>query len=159
MLHPHPPKSPCRQQLHLWMSRYTVQLCFYRELALRPPQTFEKASEFLSGQLSQRWIHKAQFWHPPLKFESRRQIPTKWRRRCTPPPVALQGVATPPSRFFPQFRVCRRGVAATPPPKGHVAPHLGPPCGVLRVVWTSETLSRSRVWSSYTCECRATLRH
>ena len=27
----------------------------------------------------------------------------KWRRRYTPP-IALQGVATPPSRFFPQFR-------------------------------------------------------
>ena len=34
---------------------------------------------------------------------------------ATLPPVALQGVATPPSRLFPQFRGCRRGVAATPP--------------------------------------------
>ena len=39
---------------------------------------------------------------------------------ATPPPVALQGVATRPSRLFPQFRVSRRGVAARPPvkPKG-----------------------------------------
>ena len=29
--------------------------------------------------------------------------------------------------------------------------------GVLRVVWTSETLSRSKGWSSYTCERRTTL--
>ena len=46
--------------------------------------------------------------------------------RCTPP-VALQGVATPPSRLFPQFRGCRRGVAATPPPPG-------PRCTLSRVV-------------------------
>ena len=33
---------------------------------------------------------------------------------ATSPPVVLdQGVATPPSRLFPQFRVCRRGAAAT----------------------------------------------
>ena len=29
--------------------------------------------------------------------------------------------------------------------------------GGSRVVWTSETLSRSKGWSSYTCECRTTL--
>ena len=28
---------------------------------------------------------------------------------ATPPPVPLQGVATPPWRVFPQFRVCCRG--------------------------------------------------
>ena len=38
---------------------------------------------------------------------------------ATTPPVALQGVATPLSRLFPQFRGCRRGAA--------VAPHPGPP--------------------------------
>ena len=48
-------------------------------------------------------------------------------------------------------------VAATPSLKGPVAPHPGPPWRVSRVVWTSETLSRSRGWSSYTCECRAAL--
>ena len=49
----------------------------------------------------------------------------KWRRRYTPPRrVALQGVATPSSWFFPQFRVCCRG-SYTPPLKGPVAPqHL-----------------------------------
>ena len=44
-------------------------------------------------------------------------------RRYTPAPVALQGVATPLSRRFLQFAVCSRGVAATPPPKGPIAPH------------------------------------
>ena len=78
---------------------------------------------------------------------------------ATSPSVALQGVATPPSCLFPQFRVWGRGVAATPPSKGPVAPHPRPPCRVSRVVWTFETLSRSRGWSSYTCECRATLWH
>ena len=89
--------------------------------------------------------------------------------------------ATPPlSRLFPQFRVCRRGVAATPPLKGPVPTQPRSPvalnwllgkkdCGTAtcegnivrsvaapRVVCTSETLSRSRGWSSYTCECGAT---
>ena len=98
--------------------------------------------------------------------------PTKWRRRYTPLPVALQGIATTPLRLFPQFA----GVSQRHPPKGPMAPHPGPPCstylgsweggggvalppvGVSRVVWTSEALSRSRGWSSYTCERRATLR-
>ena len=52
--------------------------------------------------------------------------PTKWCRRYTPPPVALQGVATPLSQFFPQFPMQRRGVAATPPPNGPIAPHPVP---------------------------------
>ena len=38
-----------------------------------------------------------------------------------PPPVALQGVATPLSWLCPQFPACSRGVAATPPPKNPVA--------------------------------------
>ena len=45
---------------------------------------------------------------------------------ATPPPVALQGVATLLSRLFPQFPVCSRGVAAIPPPKGPIAPHPVP---------------------------------
>ena len=44
-----------------------------------------------------------------------------------PPSIALQGVATTPSRLFPQFRGCGRGVAATPPaPKRALSPHPGP---------------------------------
>ena len=35
------------------------------------------------------------------------------------------------------------------PPKGPVAPHPGPPCRVSRVLWTSETLSRSKGCSCY----------
>ena len=35
-----------------------------------------------------------------------------------PSTVALQGVGTPLLRLFPQFRACRRGVAATPSQKG-----------------------------------------
>ena len=42
--------------------------------------------------------------------------------------------------------------------KGPVAPHPGPPYRPW-VVWTSETLSSFRGWSSYTCECRAALWH
>ena len=53
---------------------------------------------------------------------------TKWRRPYTPT-VALQGVATPPSWLFLQFRVCRRGVAATPPPLPRaLSPIPDPPC-------------------------------
>ena len=55
----------------------------------------------------------------------------------------------PPSRLFPQFRVCRRRVvAATPPP-----PRAKGPCRVSRVVWTrfSKTLSRFRGCSCYPC--------
>ena len=42
--------------------------CFYTELALRRPQTFQKISEFLPKRFSQRWIPKLQFWYPPLRF-------------------------------------------------------------------------------------------
>ena len=79
---------------------------------------------------------------------------------ATPPPhVALQGIATPPSRLFPHFRGCRRGVATTPPPcKGPVAPpHPGPPCRVSQVVWTSKALSRfmgCRCYPRYTLTLR-----
>ena len=71
-----------------------------------------------------------------------------------PPPVVLQGAATPPSRPSPQFRLRRKSVAATPPPKGRVAPHRGPPAaltsvlghprGAPRAVWASETPSCPR---------------
>ena len=75
-----------------------------------------------------------------------------------PPPVALQGVATPWSGSF-----CRvKGVATVSqlhPPKGPVAPHPEPPCRVSRVVWASGALSRSRGCSWYPCGCRATLSH
>ena len=101
------------------------------------------------------WVSIIALWGPKAFFRllqnfSKIKMREKSALRLTgadatpPPPVALQGVATPPSRILPQFRVCRRGVAATPPPKGPVAPHPGPPCRVPRVVWTSEALSRSR---------------
>ena len=48
---------------------------FFTELALRPPQTFEKISEFRSERFSQRWIPKPQFWYPPLRFGSQQRIP------------------------------------------------------------------------------------
>ena len=63
--------------------------------------------------------------------------------------VALQDAATPPSRLLLQCRVCRRDVAATPRPKGpsQHSPWLserGAGFSTSRVVWASETLSRSR---------------
>ena len=36
-------------------------------MALKPTQTFEKFSEFLSERFSQRWIPKPQFRYPPLR--------------------------------------------------------------------------------------------
>ena len=48
---------------------------FNTELALRPPQTFEKSSELLPERSSQGWIPKPQFWYPPLRFGSQRWIP------------------------------------------------------------------------------------
>ena len=48
------------------------------ELALRPPQTFEKNSTFLPERFwkfSQGWIPKPQFWYPPLGLGSQHRIP------------------------------------------------------------------------------------
>ena len=44
------------------------------ELAVRPPQTFEKFSDLLSEPLSQWWIPKLQFWQSPLTFGSQHRI-------------------------------------------------------------------------------------
>ena len=57
----------------------------------------------------------------------------KWRRRYNPPSFALQGVATPLSRLILLFPMCSRGVAATLPQKGPVAPHSGGLRGVSQV--------------------------
>ena len=77
----------------------------------------------------------------------------------TPHSVVLQGVATPLSRLFLQFPVCSRGVATTPPPTRPIArTPCRTPVAMSQVFWTSKTLLRSRGWSSYTCECHATLR-
>ena len=47
---------------------------------LRPPQTFEKNSEFFPERfwkISQGWIPKPQFWYPPLRFGSQHRIPKR----------------------------------------------------------------------------------
>ena len=105
-------------------------------------------------------VHGGSAWHSP-QYHHPLSLWTASLRGAdtTTPPCRDPNVATPRSRLFSQLRVCGRSVAATTPPKGPVAPHPGPTCGVSQVVWTSETLSRSRGWSSYACECRATLWH
>ena len=42
---------------------------FSTELALRPPQRFERISRFLPGRFSQRWIPKSQFWYPLVDLD------------------------------------------------------------------------------------------
>ena len=87
------------------------------------------------------------------------------------PPVALHGVAAPPSRLFQQFPLCHRGVAATPP-RALSRPIPDPPVALIwllgggsvalppaRGVARSLDLQNPVVlqgWSSYTCE-RVTL--
>ena len=84
--------------------------------------------------------------------------PPKWHRRYTTTPVALEGAATPPVRLFPQFRGCRRGVAAIPPPPPAIRPCHTPsrtPCKVSRLFWKSETRAHAKgvVLSEKACFC------
>ena len=56
----------------IWQRAHGQGFC--TQLALRHPQTFEKLSEFLSEQCSQRWISNPQFWYPPLRSGSQHRI-------------------------------------------------------------------------------------
>ena len=58
---------------------------------------------------------------------------------ATPPPVALQSVATPPVAALSAVSRVSQGCRSYTPPKTPAAPHPGPPCRVSQVVWTSET--------------------
>ena len=60
------------------------------------------------------------------------------------------GPSSSPAKLRPWFELTAKMVMGVVP--GLVNCHLR---GVSRVVWTSNTLSHSRGWSSYSCECRA----
>ena len=83
-------------------------------------------------------------------------IQSKWHRRSLPLPSRSRVQLHPRRGSFLSFE-CVAGVSQLHPPKGPCRTPSRTPCTVSQVVWTSETLSRSRRWSSYTCECRATI--
>ena len=80
-------------------------------------------------------------WNPEFSVSPFQPKMAKFESKCT---INL-GKKRQKDKFH--FHACTRGAVALSPPK-RVAGSL-----------TSEILSRSRGWSSYTCECRATLRH
>ena len=86
-------------------------------------------------------------WKEPLQLWVALLLDKLSDSDATPPPVALQGVATPLSGLFLQFPVCGRGVATTPHQRALSHPITDPIAiisALSQVIWTSEALSRSR---------------
>ena len=127
-----PQRNESYERRNPWNRTISTVLWVHRKLPQSTVKLVLPSNESYESKTGYNRTPATVLWVPLIQINvlSRKSCThSKWCRRYTPPLVALQGVATPLSRLFQQFRGCRRGVAATPPTpsKGPVAPHPGPP--------------------------------